>query len=105
MLKPSRNASMRLTQPNSQGCTTLASSPARKQKKGQYWAEAWLKKLTGGDVITARKMRCDDMEFTPKFKLTLVGNHKPKFRSVDEESADAFTLSPSITRFLRLTRM
>lgn len=57
---------------------------SQETEKGQYWAEARLKKLTGGDPITARFMRCDDFEFMPKFKLILVGNHKPKFRSVDE---------------------
>src|SRR5690606_31565557 len=54
---------------------------SQETEKGQYWAEARLKKLTGGDPITARFMRCDDFEFKPKFKLILVGNHKPKFRS------------------------
>jgi putative DNA primase/helicase len=53
-------------------------------EKGQFWAEARLKKMTGGNTLTARFMRCDDFEFVPKFKLIIVGNHKPKFRSVDE---------------------
>ena len=57
---------------------------SQETEAGQFWAEARLKKLTGGDPITARFMRCDDFEFTPKFKLVIVGNHKPKFRSVDE---------------------
>jgi putative DNA primase/helicase len=57
---------------------------SQETEKGQFWAESRLKKMTGGDVVTARFMRCDDFEFVPKFKLIIVGNHKPRFRSVDE---------------------
>ncbi len=57
---------------------------SQETRKGQYWDEPRLKKLTGGDPVTAHFMRCNDFEYIPKFKLILVGNHKPKFRSVDE---------------------
>ena len=67
---------------------------SQETEKGQHWAEARLKKLTGGDPITARFMRCDDFEFTPKFKLIIVGNHKPKFRSVDEAMRRRLHLIP-----------
>src|SRR5262249_37240156 len=48
------------------------------------WAESRIKALTGGDRIAARFMRDDFFEFTPKFKLLVMGNHKPRLRSVDE---------------------
>jgi P4 family phage/plasmid primase-like protien len=53
-------------------------------EQGSRWAESKLKALTGGDKITARFMRQDFFEFTPQFKLLIVGNHKPSIRNVDE---------------------
>lgn len=51
---------------------------------GRQWAESKLKELTGGDRLRGRFMRNDFFEFTPKFKLMVVGNHKPALRGVDE---------------------
>jgi putative DNA primase/helicase len=51
---------------------------------GRTWAESKIKALTGGDKITARFMRADFFEYTPQFKLVLIGNHKPRLRAVDE---------------------
>ncbi len=53
-------------------------------RSGQVWDDAKLKDLSGGDVQKARFMRCDEFEFLPKFTLTIVGNHKPKFRAIDD---------------------
>jgi putative DNA primase/helicase len=49
----------------------------------RQWNEARLKKLTGGDRMSARFMRQDEFEFTPQLKLMIVGNHKPSFRGVN----------------------
>jgi putative DNA primase/helicase len=57
---------------------------AQETEEGKRWAESRIKSLTGGDPITARFMRQDDFTFIPQFKLVIVGNHKPSFRSVDE---------------------
>ncbi|MFF0745872.1 phage/plasmid primase, P4 family [Streptomyces sp. NPDC004111] len=40
--------------------------------------EARVKLLTGGDTITARRMRQDFFSFTPTHKLWLLGNHRPE---------------------------
>ena len=53
-------------------------------RSGQVWDDAKLKGLSGGDIQKARFMRCDEFEFLPKFTLTVVGNHKPKFRAIDD---------------------
>jgi putative DNA primase/helicase len=52
--------------------------------EGRRWAESKIKQATGGDKITARRMREDNFSFQPKFKLVIVGNHKPTLRSVDD---------------------
>lgn len=52
-------------------------------EEGKRWAEAKLKKMTGGDTLTARFMREDDFEFKPQFKPLISANHKPQLRSVD----------------------
>lgn len=53
-------------------------------ESGRQWAESRIKALTGGDPMQARFMRADFFEFTPEFKLFVVGNHKPTLANVDE---------------------
>jgi putative DNA primase/helicase len=57
---------------------------AQETQKGRIWDETKIKVLTGGDKITARFMRGDFFDFTPSFKLFIVGNHKPRLSTVDE---------------------
>jgi putative DNA primase/helicase len=57
---------------------------APETESGRHWNESRIKQLTGGDTIAARYMRQDFFEFKPTFKLCIVGNHKPSFRTVDE---------------------
>jgi putative DNA primase/helicase len=54
--------------------------------------------LTGGDAVTARFMRKDFFTYTPQFKLTIVGNHKPLLRNVDEAARRRFNLVPFTRR-------
>ncbi len=63
-------------------------------EEGKRWAEAKIKSLTGGDPIAARFMRQDFFEFTPQFKLFIVGNHKPSLRGVDEAMRRRLHLVP-----------
>jgi putative DNA primase/helicase len=57
---------------------------AQETQKGRSWDEVKIKALTGGDRIPARFMRQDFFDFTPTFKLFVVGNHKPRLSTVDE---------------------
>ena len=57
---------------------------AQETEHGRKWAETRIKALTGGDPISARRMRQDFFTFTPKFKLLIAGNHKPTLSTVDE---------------------
>ena len=62
----------------------------------QAWAEAKINRMTGGDPITARYMRQDFFTYVPKFKLMIVGNHKPSLRSVNEAIRRRFQLIPFV---------
>ena len=63
-------------------------------EEGRRWDETKIKALTGGDEISARFMRQDFFEFTPRFKLLIAGNHKPSLRSVDEAMRRRLHLVP-----------
>lgn len=58
------------------------------------WAEARIKQMTGGDPITARFMHRDNFTFTPSFKLTIAGNHKPVLKVVDAAARRRFNIVP-----------
>ncbi|MDQ5879490.1 MAG: putative primase/helicase [Pseudomonadota bacterium] len=51
---------------------------------GRRWNESRVKRLTGGDPISARYIGQDLFEFDPSHTLVIVGNNKPALRSVDE---------------------
>lgn len=51
---------------------------------GRRWNEACVKRLTGGDPISARFIAKDLFEFTPTHTLIFVANNKPGMRNVDE---------------------
>lgn len=67
---------------------------ASETEQGRSWAEAKLKMLTGGDKIAARFMRGDFFEFTPTFKLMIIGNHRPTLRNVGDAERRRFNLAP-----------
>ncbi len=49
---------------------------------GKRWDESLIKKLTGGEEVSARFMRQDEFTYRPQFKIIFAGNHKPELRSV-----------------------
>jgi putative DNA primase/helicase len=67
---------------------------AQETEKGRRWAETRIKTMTGGDKISARFMRQDFFEFTPQFKLLIMGNHRPGLRGVDESIRRRMNLIP-----------
>ncbi len=52
-------------------------------EEGQRFAESLVKQLVGGDVITARRLYQNEIEFRPAFKLFLAANHKPTVWGTD----------------------
>lgn len=71
---------------------------ASETEEDRAWAEARIKQLTGGDPVTARFMRQDFFTFQPTFKLTIVGNHQPMLRNVDEAARRRFNIVPFILK-------
>ncbi|WP_299030595.1 phage/plasmid primase, P4 family [uncultured Sulfitobacter sp.] len=61
---------------------------------GTTWNEAILKDITGGDPITARKMRQDYFDYIPQFSMFLHGNDQPAFRSVGVSIRERMVLVP-----------
>ncbi len=53
-------------------------------EENQAFDEALVKDLTGGDTITARRMREDFWSFEPSHKLVIAGNYKPTVHGDDE---------------------
>jgi putative DNA primase/helicase len=47
-------------------------------------AEALIKQLTGGDVVTVRRLYETEFQFRPEGKIWLATNHKPEIRGTDE---------------------
>lgn len=69
---------------------------ATETEENRSWAEAKIKWLTGGDVVTARFMRADFFDFRPQFKPIIAGNHRPSLRTVDEAIRRRMNLVPFI---------
>ena len=67
---------------------------ASETEEGRSWAESRIKQMTGGDQISARFMQKDFFTFRPSFKLTIIGNHKPVLKNVDDAARRRFNLVP-----------
>jgi putative DNA primase/helicase len=67
---------------------------ASETEEGRQWAEVRIKQVTGGDRISARFMRQDFFEFMPQFKLTIIGNHQPELRNVDDAAKRRVNMAP-----------
>ena len=71
---------------------------ASETEEGRAWAESRIKQLTGGDPITARYMRRDFFTYLPKFKLLIVGNHRPVLHNVDDANRRRFNIIPFVNK-------
>jgi putative DNA primase/helicase len=69
---------------------------AAETEEGRHLAIAKIKRFTGGEKITAHRMRQDPYEYQPQFKLVFAGNHMPALRSVDESVRRRFLMVPFV---------
>lgn len=56
---------------------------ANEVEDGSLLAESLVKQMTGGEAMSARFLYSEFVEFIPKFKLFIAGNHKPTIRGRD----------------------
>jgi len=71
---------------------------ASEAEEGQRLAEAKIKDLTGGDMVSARFMRGEFFDFMPAFKIWLSTNHKPGVKGTDRAIWDRIKLVPFLVR-------
>jgi P4 family phage/plasmid primase-like protien len=62
-------------------------------------AESLVKQLTGGDPISARRMRQDYVTFLPTHKLWLAANHLPRVRGTDHAIWRRLVVVPFLVTF------
>jgi len=73
-----------------QHATVLASlfrarlAVASETSERDWLNESQVKNLTGGDRLSARRMREDEWEFDPTHTLVMFSNHRPEIRGTDE---------------------
>jgi putative DNA primase/helicase len=68
--------------------------------RGRQVDAAMAKQLTGGDTVTARRMRRDNISFEPSHTVMLVTNHKPVVPGDDDALWKRIRLIPFTQRFL-----
>ncbi len=67
---------------------------AHEVSDSQRLDEELIKRLTGGDVIRARQLYQDPLNFRPTAKLLMTGNNKPQLRSMDSATWRRIRLIP-----------
>jgi putative DNA primase/helicase len=72
---------------------------ANETPEGGRFNESQVKDLTGGDPISARRMREDFWQFDPTHKLIVCGNHKPRVTGTDHGIWRRIRLVPFAVRF------
>jgi len=63
-------------------------------EEGRCWKESLIKSMTGGDSVSARLMRKDNITYYPQFKMMVVSNNRPKILKVDDAMKRRFNIIP-----------
>ncbi len=69
---------------------------ANEVEEGSLMAEALVKQMTGGELMSAKFHYQEYFEFMPKFKLFIAGNHKPVIRGRDHAIWGRIRLLPFV---------
>lgn len=65
---------------------------ASETEQSQRLAEAFVKRITGGSIITCRNLGREFFEYRPSFKVWMDGNHKPTIKGNDVAMRDRLIL-------------
>lgn len=80
------------------GCRLVTTTETEKSKR---LAEGLVKRLTGGDVITASFKHERTFQFIPQFKVWLAANHKPQINGTDYGIWRRILLVSFLAKFLK----
>lgn len=80
------------------GCRLVTTTETEKTRR---LAEGLVKRLTGGDRITASFKHERTFEFTPRFKVWLAANHKPQINGTDYGIWRRILLVPFAAKFIK----
>jgi putative DNA primase/helicase len=67
---------------------------------GRSLAEALIKEVTGGDVISARHLYAEEFDFRPEFKIWIASNNRPTIRGTDPAIWSRIRMVPFNVSFL-----
>jgi putative DNA primase/helicase len=67
-------------------------------EQGQAWSETRINQFTAGDLVAANFMHKDQFTFRPQLKLMIIGNHKPKLRTVNDAARRRFNIVPFVQK-------
>ena len=68
-------------------------------RKGRTWDEEKVKRLTGNDAITARRMHENLWTFRPTHKLMIASNSKPQVKDISDSFWNRLILVPFLVSF------
>lgn len=80
------------------GCRLVTTTETEKTRR---LAEGLVKRLTGGDIITASFKHERTFQFVPRFKVWLAANHKPQIGGTDYGIWRRILLIPFAAKFLK----
>ncbi len=99
------NAEMLMSRPNDRHPTELADLHGKRlvvaseTDDGRRLREGFVKEITGGDTLKARRMREDFWQFRPSHTLLLLTNQKPRVHGTDHGIWRRLVLIPFQQRF------
>jgi putative DNA primase/helicase len=74
---------------------------AQETENCAYLDEAWIKTVTGGDRLAARKLYAEAFDFAPQHTLFLASNHRPQIHGKDDGVWGRVRLIPFRAQFMK----
>jgi P4 family phage/plasmid primase-like protien len=74
---------------------------AQETESCAYLDESWIKTVTGGDRLAARKLYAEAFDFVPQHTLFLASNHRPQIHGKDDGVWGRVRLIPFRAQFMK----